>query len=249
MWWTATGYTFDPEQYDRLFDEELEKVIKRVRDPACRQALDRLRGFDWVSYIVAQVGRAGFHGYREVPERTHDIVVKLLTGTLFRGYDERLHDPMHLRFRCAVGNAIRNIIEKERNRKRLLPTTSIGQDFEPGGVTPDDLPARSAPDDDERVIHDFRELVRRRLGGLGLAVLDARLDGKETKSAVGSPSLGSPGKWVVKRVMRDIKQLAKEYAASLGDPEMLRRIERATAEESGTVGKRRATTAARMGAH
>lgn len=80
------------------------------------------------------------------------------------------------------------------------------------------------------------------------AVLDVRLEGGETKSLVGCPSLGSPGKWVVKKVVQDVKRLAREYAASLGDPELLRRIERAMAAESETVGKRRAATAARAAA-
>jgi hypothetical protein len=84
------------------------------------------------------------------------------------------------------------------------------------------------------------------LGEIGVAVLDVRLSGGETKSLVGSPSLGSPGKWVVKRVVWSIKQLAREYAASLGDPELLRRIEKAMASEEETVAKRRTTMAARQ---
>ena len=219
-----TCFTFDARAYDRLFDDELEKVIARVRDPAHRQVLERLRGFDWLAYISSWVRHAGYRDHREVQERTHDIVVKLLTGTLFRGYDPRRHGPMELRFSCAVGNAIRNIVERERTRKRLLPMTSIAQEFVPGSVTADDLPAPSARDDDSKVIEDFRELVRRRLGGLGLAVLDVRLEGGETKSLVGCPSLGSPGKWTIKKVVAGIKRLAREYALMVGDPEMLRRI-------------------------
>ena len=42
---------------------------------------------------------------------------------------------MDLRFKRSVGNAIRNMVEKERNRRRWLPTVSIGQEFKPGGVT------------------------------------------------------------------------------------------------------------------
>ena len=120
-----------------------------------------------------------------------------------------------------------------------------GQEFEPGGITADDLPAKSVQEDDEKVIDDFREMVLKRLEGLGLAVLDARLDGEETKSRVGYPSLGSPGKWVVKKIVQQVKQLAREYAASLGDPELLRRIERATEAEQETIGRRRAAMAAR----
>ena len=89
-------------------------------------------------------------------------------------------------------------------------------------------------------------LVKKRLGELGVAVLDVRLGGDETKSLVGSPSLGSPGKWTVKRVVWQVKQLAREYAASLGDSEMLRRIEKAMASEEETVAKRRATTMAKQ---
>jgi hypothetical protein len=84
------------------------------------------------------------------------------------------------------------------------------------------------------------------LGGLGLAVLDARLDGEETKGLVGSPSLGSPGKWTIKKVVVGIKRLAREFFR--GDPELLRRIERAMAAEGETIKKRRAAMAARVGA-
>jgi hypothetical protein len=171
-------------------------------------------------------------------------VVKLLTGTLFRGYDQKVHGPMELRFKCAVKNAIRNIAQKERNRRRNIPSVPIAQEFVPGSVTAEELPAKSAPDDDSKVVEDFRELVRMRLGDLALAVLDLRLEGGETKSLVGCTSLGSPGRWVIKRLVAGIKQLAREFFR--GDPEMLRGIERAMAGESETVGKRRATTMARQ---
>ena len=42
-----------------------------------------------------------------------------------------------------------------------------------------------------------------------------------------------------------IKELSREYAASLGDPGLLRDIERAMAAESDTIEKRRTTTAAK----
>ena len=113
-------------------------------------------------------------------------------------------------------------------------------------MTPDDLPAKPDPDDDAKVIENFRELVLRRLGGLGLAVLDLRLEGGETKSLVGCPSLGSPGQVDVKKVVAGIKALAREFFR--GDPELLRRVERAMAAEGETIGKRRAAMAARQGA-
>jgi hypothetical protein len=237
-----TYFTFDANQYDRLFDEELDKVIARTPDPTHRQALEHLRGFDWLSYVSSWVRHAGYRDYREVQEKTHDIVVKLLTGTLFRGYDPRIHGPMDKRFKASVANSVRNLVAKEKTRRRYLPSVPIGQEFTPGGVTAEDLPARS-PTDDEKVIHDFRRLVRKRLGDLGLAVLDARLDGIETKALVGSPALGSPGKHRITMVVAGIKALARNFAASLDDPELLRRVERAMGREEETAAKRRATAA------
>ncbi len=103
------------------------------------------------------------------------------------------HGPFDLRWKRSVANACKNATEKERNRRRFIPTVPIRQEFEPGGVTPDDLPGRSPPPDDdgERVVRDFRRLVRRRLGELGAAALDVRMAGGETKSLVGRPSLAA----------------------------------------------------------
>jgi hypothetical protein len=241
-----TYFSFDPRAYDKLFDDELEKVIARVRDPTHRQALERMQGFDWLAYVSSWVWHAGYRDKRERDEKAHEVVVKLLTGKLFRGYDPRRHGPMDLRFKASVANAVRNMTQKERNRRRNIPTTSIAQEFVPGSVTADDLPAKSAPDDDSKVIEDFRELVRKRLGDLAVAVLDLRLEGGETKSLVGSPALGSPGRWVIKKVVVGIKALAQEFFR--GDPDLLRRVEKAMAAEGETIRRRRATmTAARQG--
>ena len=239
-------YTFNAKQYDQLFDQEVEKLLCRIRDPAHRQALERMRGFNWTGYIAAAVRNSGYRDQREIQERAHEVVVKLLVGGLFTHYDETRHGPMDLRFKRSVGNAIRNMAELERNRRRLLPTVAIGQEFQPGGITANDLPDRpTTQDHDERIIQGFRSLVRKRLGGIGVAVLQVRLDGGETKSLVGLPALGSPGRWKIKQVVGEIKELAREYATAIGDSELLRRIERAMAAETETVAKRRTTTAAR----
>ena len=70
---------------------------------------------------------------------------------------------------------MKKVAEKERNRRRFIPTVSIGQDFQPGGIMADHLPDRASPENDEKVVDDFRRLVGKRLGQLGVAVLDARL--------------------------------------------------------------------------
>jgi hypothetical protein len=53
--------------------------------------------------------------------------------------------------------------------------------------------------------------------------------------------------YVVKRSVRAIKRLAREFAASLGDSTLLRRIEKAVGDEEATVQKRLATGASRRG--
>ena len=206
-----TYFTFDPAEYNELFDKELQKVIARTSNAKHRRALESMRGFNWMAYIAGSVRNSGFRDYRDGQERIHEIAVKLLMGALFTGFDEKVSGPMDLRFKRSVGNAIRNMVEKDRNRRRLLPTVPIDQECEPG---------RAAGNDDggERVINDFRRLVRRRLGEIGVAVLNLRLAGGETKSLVGRPTLGSPGRWGIKRAVQEIKQLAREYAERLGDP-------------------------------
>ena len=240
-----TYYSFDPAQYNRLFDDELAKLS--VSSPEHREALERMRGFNWVGYIVKSLRNVGYRDQREVQERTHDIVAKLLTGTLFKNFDEKMHGPLDLRFKRSVANAIRNLVERERNRRRFIPTVPIGQEFQPGGVRADDLPDRSAGyQDDERLIDDFRQLVRSRLGELGIAVLNARLSGQETKSLVGRPDLGNPGRFQVKAVVRRIKVLCHDFGKQRGNSAFLREIERAIEREEETVQKRIRSTAARQ---
>lgn len=238
-----TYFTFDPAQYNQLFDDELRKLS--VSSPDHRAALERMRGINWVGYIAKSLRNSGYRDQREVQERTHDIVVKMLTGGLFTDYDEERHGPLDLRFKRAVANAIKNMIEKQRNARRLLPSVPIDQEFRPGGTM--DVPDRasSGRQDDQQLIADFRQLVRNRLGELGIAILDARLAGEETKGLVGRADLNSPSRFVVKRIVGEIKELARDYAQQLGDPAFLREIERAMEREGATVAKRLATGAAR----
>ena len=235
-----TYYGLDNQQYNALFDDELAKVIQHVSDPVHREALQRMRNFNWVGYIAASVRNAGFQDQRERDEKTHEVVVKLLLGKLFKGFNEKISGPFDLRFRRSVGNAIRNIVELERNRRRYIPTTPIVQGFEPGSVAAADLPARPSFGQDEQVIENFRRLLQDRLGDLAVAIFDMRMAGGETKSLVGSPTLGSPSPYVIKRTVQQIKALGRQFAVSLGDFTLLRRIDKAMQDEAGTVAKRRA---------
>jgi hypothetical protein len=230
LWLIETYFSFDPAQYNQLFDDELKKLS--VSSPEHRAAVERMRGFNWVAYIAKSLRNAGYRDQREVQERTHDIVVKMLVGGLFTKYDERRHGSLDLRFKRSVANAIKNMVELKRNRRRFIPTISTDQDVAA-------LP--QAGDDDEGLIDDFRRLVRNRLGELGIAVLDARLQGQEVKTLVGREDLGRPGRFVIKRVVGEVKALAKEFSERLGDPRFQRDVERAMGREQETVQKRLAT--------
>jgi hypothetical protein len=235
-------FSFDPQQYNRLFQEELEKLLQRVTDPAHREALESMRSFNWVGYISSAI-RSNVKGEREIQERTHDIVAKLLTGTLFRGFDETRSGPMPQRFKTAVANALKNVRAKEANRRKYLPSVPISNEFEPGSVANDELLGRLAwRGEDREMVEHFRHLVRERLGELALAVLDARLAGQETQSLVGNEELGRPDKNRIKSVVRQIKELARSYAETTGDPGFVRDVDRAMGRERATIDRRLLTT-------
>lgn len=246
LWLLFEEYGLNPAQYNALFDRELEMLLPRISNPTERNRLQGMLGNSWANYIGASLRNAGFWDQGDLQEKIHDVAVKLLVspGGLFRNYDEARHGPFDLRWKRSVSNAIKNILEKERNRRRLIPTVPIDQEFRPGGVT--DLPDRASVAQEDDMIQEFRRLVWNRLGELGIAVLDARLAGQETKSLVGRPDLGNPGRSVIKRVVQEIKALARQYASGLGDPAFARDIERAMGREEETVQKRRATTAMRQ---
>jgi hypothetical protein len=178
-----TFYPIDPEAYDALFGVELRRLAARLTDPHVRKELEAIEDFAWTAYIAASVRNSGVSDPREVDERTHDIASKLLIGGLFTGYDPTRHGPFGKRFRAAVGNAVRNQVEKTRNRRRYLPSVSINQEQ---GISPDDIADR-ARSDNGAAVEEFRQLVAERLGELALAILELRLEGGETKS----PSMAS----------------------------------------------------------
>lgn len=243
--WLGLGenyYSYDPTEYDSLFEKELQKIIERITDPEQRQKLESMRGFRWTGYVASAVRSAGFSEYRDNRERTSDIISKLLMGPLFRGYDPQRHGPLDLRFKRSVGNAVRNQAELHRNRQRRFPVVPMQQAFEPGGIRFADVPAKPQQDDSqqERLIEQFRSLVLRQLGTLAASVLDARLDGTETKSLVGFPDLGSPSAYNIKMAVQQIKQLARQFAVQSGDSDFAAMIDTAMRRVSATVQKRRA---------
>ncbi len=124
--WFLLRENFDPTAYDDLFNRELDAVLPMVSNPEDRHRLAAMRG-GWSNYIAACLRNAGFRVQGDLEEHIHDIVVKLLVspGRLFRGYDQERHGPLDLRFKRSVSNAVKNVVEKEKNRRRLLPPAPL----------------------------------------------------------------------------------------------------------------------------
>jgi hypothetical protein len=138
------------------------------------------------------------------------------------------------RFRAATWNAIRNIAEKGRNRRKWFtavdPVAMAGQY------------AGRAPYNNN-IVEEFRSLVGRKLGKLALAILDTRLEGGETKSLVGIPSLSI---YKIKQLVQQVKSLSRQFAERTGNWGFARMVARAMDSEQATVTKRKATAAARQ---
>ncbi len=236
--WLLLRENFNPAAYDDLFNRELDAVLPMVRNPDDRKRLSAMRD-GWTNYIAACLRNAGFRQQGDLEERIHDIVVKLLVspGGLFRGYDESRHGPLDLRFKRSVANAVKNVVEKEKNRRRFLPPAPLHADL---------LPSRPDKDNDSTIIDRFRHLLQTRLGDLAVAIFNARLEGQQLKNLVGLPELDHPSRYVVKRTVQEIKTAAREYAQRLDDPEFLCRVEGLLDAEAATVARRTATTQQRQ---
>jgi hypothetical protein len=204
---------FDPAAYNTLFRQEIEALLPKLKAP---KQLEGLSTFDFVGYILASLRNAGFRG-QEIEDRAHEIVVRLIVvpGTFFRNYKEGIHGLLIARFKVAVKNAIANIVAKERHRRARIHTTTYPLAF------------LWLPERDQKVVEDFRKFVFQRLGPLGLAVLDARLEGEQMKSLVGAIDLNSPTTYLIKMTVRRIKGLAQEFGRGTGDPDFLGRVEAA----------------------
>ena len=167
-------FNLPSQAYNDLFEKELHGLTDRFSDDSLKREFAVLKGFNWTGYIAAAVRGSGISDNRHVQETTHDIVSKLLTGKLFRGYDPLRHGPIEKRFKRSVGNAVRNIAEKSRNQRKYFPSSTFDTN---------QLTARQGGQDVDDLVSQFRHLVSQRLGSLALQILDTRLNGDENEVA------------------------------------------------------------------
>jgi len=216
---------FDRDGYNALFNQEIDRLLARVRDPEIRRELEDAKQMDWTGYISSSLRRSGFQD-ADLDALTHELVIRLLIepGSLFRRWNGQ---PMVARFKTSVRNGVINLAEKRRTHRRR---------FSSGGAMPEDIAARDAPD--SRAVKAFRRLVWERLGELGLAILDLRLSGSDTKTLVGRPEVKAPSAYKVKETVKSLKRLAQEFARITGDEELLAKIINARQAERKTLNKR-----------
>jgi hypothetical protein len=200
-----------------LFYDEVEKLHQR--QPMEAAELQRLMSMDFVGYIDRSLRNSGFRD-PELDPMVHDIVVKLITGALFRN----VQGPFLARFATAVKNSIITLATRRQRVRRRYSDHEL-----------ETVPQRSVaaqPEDD--VVERFRAYVRQTLGEVALKVLDHRLDGGDTRELRGQPGLESH--YALKEIVKRIKKSASTFAGN--DPELLDQIERALASERRTMDRR-----------
>ena len=132
-------------------------------------------------------------------------------------------------------NAIRNLVAKERNRRRNIPTVLHRPGVRPR-LRDRRRPARPVrSDDDAKVDRGLPGAGAEAAGGSRLPCWTCVWKAAR-RSRWSAACAGVSGKWAIKKVVAGIKALAREFFR--GDPELLRRVEKAMTGESETVGKR-----------
>jgi hypothetical protein len=209
---------FPREGMNALFYDEIEKLHQR--QPMDSAELQRLMAMDFVGYIDRSLRSSGFRD-PDLDPLVHDIVVKLITGALFKN----VQGPLLARFAVAVKNSIITLANRRQRVRRRYSDHEL-----------ETVPQRSVtlPAEDD-LIERFRSYVRQQLGDVALRVLDHRLDGGDTKDLRGSqPELSSS--YAVKEIVKQIKRAVSTFAGN--DPDLLDQIEAALANERRTLGKR-----------
>ena len=180
----------DPEvldSYEKAFQQGLEALIRRTRDPELRRTFEGMRRCPvqsrdrrcsrFIDYILGALVRNGCHYQYDVEDALQRIVFRMLSPvgesgkqrrTIFdfdetRPYNLRVGNPLAAIFKTYLNNDIRNIIGgripalRTRQKTGALP---IGYGS-PGEVSPDEIPARISSDEQE-MLSDILGLMKAR---------------------------------------------------------------------------------------
>jgi hypothetical protein len=174
--------------YEKAFQQRLEDLIQRTKDPALRRAFEDMRrcpikSMDgrcsrFVDYIMAALVKQGCHHLYDVEGSLQRIIYKMLGSKGERGlphrslfdfdesrpYNLRLGNPLQVLFKKYLANEIRSIslgcIPSIRTIQRP-GRLSIGQGrADAGTISPDDVPGPAESDDPE-MMGDLIDLLRK----------------------------------------------------------------------------------------
>lgn len=220
-WFLLEGGRLDRDGFNTLFRQQLDELLPRVTDPRRRSALERMREFDWMGYVLAAVRNAGIAGDGDREAAAHEVAVHLLVqpGKLFVGYDPRASGPMPARFTVAVRNAVRNVL-RSRSRRRSRASDEMAD----AATAPPDLGRRLVDEDD--LFAAFRTQLRRALGVTAIEYLDLRLRGLTTRQILRRARFARLGRWRVRVLIAGIRAEAEAFARRTGDDGFIAVVER-----------------------
>lgn len=164
--------------YERAFQQGLEGLIARTRDPALRQAFSAMRSFGFAAYILGSLARNGVQYQFDIEDCLQRIVFRMLSSVgergmphsglfdldLNRAYDLARGNPLEARFKTYLAMELRNITAGRIPAVRLTQrqgSLSIGYGREQGTVSPDEIPGRAVGGEQE-MLDDLIALLRRR---------------------------------------------------------------------------------------
>jgi len=187
--------------YERLFQQQLEALIQRTRDPELRQEFERMRSCPvqdrngrcsrFIDYLLGALIRCGITQQYDLEDALQRIVFWMLSPIGERGlpkkslfdfdedrpYDLRVGNPLQAIFRRYITNAVRTVGRVPALRRVQYPNRlSIsyerpGNDPAYGTVSAEEIPGREGRNDQE-MLGDIAELLRQRsTPGLPLADL------------------------------------------------------------------------------
>ena len=190
IWLTTLKENTDPSSYDQVFQQQLDAIKDKV--PA--ETYGHVKNLNWGNYIASQLRKANFHD--DIDDHLQHIVTKLLVepGQLFRGYNPDRHGPLDRRFGASVRNEIAKLISKVQNRRKYVPTVPLASHDRAVNQEPSQA--------------FLRDGIMAKIGKLGVAVLDCLQAGIDPSVLVGRVELGSPSLYRVKKVRREVGELA-----------------------------------------
>jgi hypothetical protein len=229
------------QSYERLFRQELERVIRRTENPKLRVKLLEMldcpitdsrggcRGF--TEYIVSALIKAGVHERFDLEGTLAYVVQQMLLDrtehgqrlTVFRGFEERpdyvTGNPLQVRFLKSLHYSLLNI------RKGKIPRLANVASFrsrEGGALTRNPageaIPSRPSTDSElAELIDDISDLLRRKETSIGLPLVDlfrAMMAGSkatEVRRRFGDRK-SRRAKAVILQVVRDYAETSKNFA-------------------------------------